>query len=129
MHVIGPGTILQSLSVRRTVAALCYIYKLSCIAEPPQLIAILPDRALPAHAARTREQLRTKHKHQLRTRHAVTAPDYQRRSFPSCVVPLWNSLPPQLLPDHLSIKSLQQFKVNVFRHLQHSRWQWATDYN
>ena len=42
LRIIGPGAILPSLAVRRTVAALSCMYKLHFITGPPQLHAVLP---------------------------------------------------------------------------------------
>ena len=42
LHFLGPGTILQSLQLRRMVAALSYLFKLHYIPGPPQVKAMLP---------------------------------------------------------------------------------------
>ena len=42
IKLIGPGTLLQSLSLRRMVAATTYLYKFHYTTDPPQLTQLLP---------------------------------------------------------------------------------------
>ena len=51
MRMIGPGTLLPSLEIRRTVAALSYLYKLQYITGPSQLTDLVPPFAGPAVSA------------------------------------------------------------------------------
>eukprot|EP00117_Sycon_ciliatum_P048285 scpid106484/ scgid34395/ len=45
MRSIGAGTMLPSLSVRRQVSGLCYLFKLHYISGPAQLTDMLPPAA------------------------------------------------------------------------------------
>ena len=54
LNVIGPGTILPSLLIRRKVSALCLLYKLMCGHGLPQVAAMCPPPALPPRHRRTR---------------------------------------------------------------------------
>ena len=45
LHVIGPGSFLPSLEVRRAVAALCFLYKLHYLPGPTILTRLLPPPA------------------------------------------------------------------------------------
>lgn len=129
LQIIGPGAILPSLAVRRSVAALSCIYKLHYIAGPPQLRSVLPPpRDHPANP-KTRSQRRsaTGHAHQLQECLPPSAPFVLTRSFPHCSVGDWNSLPPSLLTQAPHRKGLQSFKTKVYRHLRSHNWYWATD--
>ena len=46
LHVIGPGSFLPSLEVRRAVAALCFLYRLHYLPGPAILTRLLPPPAL-----------------------------------------------------------------------------------
>ena len=65
MKLVGPGTLLQSLSLRRMVAATTYLYKLHYTADPPQLTQLLPHAAAPHPNPYTRLQLKAHHQFQL----------------------------------------------------------------
>ena len=90
LRIIGPGTELQSLSLRRYVAALTYTYKLHFITGPTQLLAVLPPRLEPRDATRTRNDLRMAagHSYQLRNPLPRQAADTILRSFPHCAIQL-----------------------------------------
>ena len=59
LHLIGPGAMLQSLSIRRMVAACTYIYKLLCSNPTSPLRQLLPPSQAPrpAHVRPTRLSL------------------------------------------------------------------------
>ena len=42
LHILGPDILLQSLAARRLVATLSYMYKLMCLAGPPQITLLVP---------------------------------------------------------------------------------------
>ena len=90
LRIIGPRTELQSLSLRRYVAALTYTYKLHFITGPTQLLAVLAPRLEPRDATRTRNDLRMAagHSYQLRNPLLRQAPDTILRSFPHCSIQL-----------------------------------------
>ena len=96
-HILGPVIMLQSLRIRRIVAALAYLYKLHYTTRPPQLHAVVPP------------------------------PGYARRSFPFSVVVEWNTLPVDLLRIVPRAKGLQTFKEKVFHHLSRQNCEWSTD--
>ena len=61
---VGAGTMLPSLSVRRQVSGLCYLFKLHYISGPGQLTDMLRPPAAPEPARpRTRHQHQAKHSH------------------------------------------------------------------
>ena len=131
LHLIGPGAMLQSLSIRRMVAACIYIYKLLCSNPTSPLRQLLPPSQAPrpAHVQRTRLSLvrLDMHNYQLETGLPVNRREICRRAFPACAVPVWNALPPAVLSQPPDRKRLQSFKMSVFRHLRAQQWHWATD--
>ena len=64
LHVIGPGSFLPSLEVRRAVAALCFLYKLHYLPGSAILTRLLPPPAPPPQRE-TRMQLAVHHNCQL----------------------------------------------------------------
>jgi hypothetical protein len=128
LHIIGPGSYLPSLALRRTVGALCYLYKLhyACF---PQCVQDMkpPAAAAPARATRHSAQVAARHNQQL----ALDLPPQSRnnvlRAFPSGITNAWNALPVQLLQAPPSAKGMQSFKRNAHRHLQQTDWSWAHD--
>ena len=129
LRIIGPGAILPSLAVRRTVAALSCMYKLHFITGPPQLLAVLPPHRVSPANPRTRNQHNnaTSHAYQLSDTLPVSAPSVVKRSFPYCCIGAWNSLPDRLLSQRPHKTRFQSFKTKVYRHLRDSNWYWATD--
>jgi len=117
--LIGPAAPLQSLSHRRAIAALCYIYTLQDMSGPAQLRSILPPRLEPPVRPRTRQQHRvvSGHAYQLASTLPARCPDMLRRAFPHCVVPLWNSLPAGLFCKGMHKGGLHGFKSAVNKHL------------
>ncbi|XP_065186110.1 uncharacterized protein LOC135816933 [Sycon ciliatum] len=129
LDIIGPGTLLDYLSLRRSVAGLTYLYKLRSTDGPAQLTAMLPPPEPPRPHPKTRRQLdASHHPAYLKLDLSHSAPNYIRRSFPFCLVEVWNSFPAEMLAN-LQVKKMQTFKVNVHRHLRHKHWLWATDNN
>eukprot|EP00117_Sycon_ciliatum_P010660 scpid33236/ scgid4028/ RNA-directed DNA polymerase from mobile element jockey; Reverse transcriptase len=129
LHFLGPGTILQSLQLRRMVAALSYLFKLHYIPGPPQVKAMLPPTKPPAVASMcTRQKRQTHHAFQLKWTPPRTAPDYLLRSFPFFAITPWNNLPADLLLHEPHSRRLQTFKVNVCKDLIRKRWLWSTQY-
>ena len=94
LKTIGPDTILQTLQHRRTVSALCYMYKLLCCDPPPQLASIVPAPrpALQTPVTRAQHVLSDAHPFQLSLDLPVRCPNLARRPFPHCVVELWSGL-------------------------------------
>lgn len=130
MRIIGPGTLLQSLSARRTVAGLSYLYKLHSVPGPPQLTAMVPPPAPLILNARTRTQLdrRARHNFQLQSPLPTNSPNYLQRSFPFCLIDVWNELPPDVLTNPPALVRLQTFKCHVQKFIQQRNWLAATDY-
>ena len=131
MAIIGPQTLLQSLSHRRTVAGLTFMYKLHYVAGPPQLTSLLPQpAAVPPASPRTRTQIARTQRHplQLLPDLSHTAPDYATRSFPHSLIELWNTLPTQCLPSPPSRKGMLAFKAAIHQHLTRTHWLRATDF-
>ena len=57
LSLIGEGTIIDSLALRRTVSALCLLYKLLSGPRPTMLQPLLPAQLTPVDNPRTRHQL------------------------------------------------------------------------
>ena len=129
LGIIGPGAILPSLAIRRTVAALACLYKLQVITGPPQLLEVLPARRQQSANPRTRSDHASAagHRFQLDASLPASTPLVLKRSFPHCVLHQWNALPCDLLlhPPHRS--RMQAFKTQVYRYLRAENWMWATD--
>lgn len=127
LHIIGDGAYLPSLAVRRTVAALCYLYKLHFAEGPEMITNLLPPPAPPPLRHSTRHDHHPPHDFQL----SSSLPRHSRnnvlRAFPHNVSNMWNQLPCNLLPAKPSPKGLQPFKEKVYHHLQQANWDWATD--
>ena len=128
MKLIGPGTLLQSLSLRRMVAATTYLYKLHYTADPPQLTQLLPHAAAPHPNPHTRLQLKAHHQFQLLNPLPRNAPDYLQRSFPYSIINSWNNLPPNLLVRYPHEKGIQLFKTLACKHHIQRDWLWATNF-
>ena len=128
LHVIGPQYCLSSLSHRRNVAALSYIFKLLCLPVTSPLHSVLPilDTAstldIPATRSRTRRQ--QLHPYQLSREVHPQSRDSLLRAFPAGLTPLWNSLPATCFKSQPSLKHLQSFKVAIHKlnHLQRTCW-------
>ena len=128
MKLIGPGTLLQSLSLRRMVAATTYLYKLHYTTDPPQLTQLLPHAAAPHPNPYTRLQLKAHHQFQLLNPLPRNAPDYLQRSFPYSIIKSWNNLPPNLLVRYPHEKGIQLFKTLACKHHIQRDWLWATNF-
>lgn len=132
LKVVGSQVVTESLEFRRTISALCYLFKLQCLSGPPQLLRMVPPRAHfhPSECPRTRLQLAVCDRHAVQLRNVLPActPNSVLRSFPHNVIDLWNELPPAIMPNPLVMKNLQSFKSATARYLKKSRWLWATDY-
>eukprot|EP00117_Sycon_ciliatum_P049752 scpid9142/ scgid35229/ RNA-directed DNA polymerase from mobile element jockey; Reverse transcriptase len=129
IHIIGSGSWLPSLSLRRTVASLAYLYKLFCLDADSPLKKILPPGAQrrPQDIQPTRVSAQPTHPHQLSTNLPARTRNSCLRAFPASAVQTWNALPQSILlrPPHL--EGLQAFKCRVHRHLQLHHWSWATE--
>ena len=128
MKLIGPGTLLQSLPLRRMVAATTYLYKLHYTTDPPQLTQLLPHAAAPHPNPYTRLQLKAHHQFQLLNPLPQNAPDYLQRSFPYSIIKSWNNLPPNLLVRYPHEKGIQLFKTLACQHHIQRDWLWATNF-
>ena len=125
LHVIGPGSFLPSLQVRRAVAALCFLYKLHYLPGPAILTPLLPPPAPLPRA--TRMQLAVHHDYQLTHPQSCHSRSNVLRAFPDAIISTWNSLPSVVQQALPSSRGLQTFKTRVYHHLRSTRWQWATD--
>ena len=112
MRSIGAGAIIPSLSVRRQVSGLCYLFKLHYISGLSQLTDMLPPAAPEPARPRTRHQHQVKHSHafQLSNPLPATSPDILHRSFPFGLLTTWNALPSAILNAPPSKVALQRFK-------------------
>ena len=127
LSLIGAGTIIDSLALRRTVSALCLLYKLLSGPRLTTLQSLLPAQLTPVDNPRTRHQLSESHSFRLSLDLPVRSNATIARSFPHGYVKTWNSLPPSMLEDAPTLKGLQAFKIKVHKHLIRTNWLWATN--
>ena len=127
LALIGPGVVVDSLALRRTISGICFIYKLMCGPRVPCLQTLLPPRSTHDPLPRTRQQVRMANGHsfQLSSILPPRSQDAVRRSFPYLYIPIWNSLPPSVLQEP-SLKQLQRFKTDAYTYLLKNNWIWAT---
>ena len=121
------GTIIDSLALRRTVSALCLLYKLLSGPRLTTLQPLLPAQLTPVDNPRTRHQLSESHSFRLSLDLPVRPNATIARSFPHGYVRTWNALPPSMLEDAPTLKGLQAFKIKVHKHLIGTNWLWATN--
>ena len=127
LSLIGAGTIIDSLALRRTVSALCLLYKLLSSPRLTTLQPLLPAQLTPVDNPRTRHQLPESHSFRLSLDLPVRSNATIARSFPHGYARTWNSLPPSMLEDAPTLKGLQAFKIKVHKHLIRTNWLWATN--
>ena len=131
LSLLGQGTIVDSLVLRRTVSGLCFLYKLLSAPPPPPACPhstlCFPHNSV-AHIEnpRTRRQLATAHPFQLSLPLPVRSNDSILRAFPYGTVTAWNALPLSVLETAPTSAQLQTFKVQVHRHLLKENWLWAS---
>ena len=128
LKLIGPGSYLPSLTVRRQVAALTFLYKLHWIDGPPILTTMTPPRAVAnQHRRSTRHQQKNQHQHQLAPTLPAGARNSALRSFPHATIQDWNRLPSALLRNLPTQKGMQAFKEGAYKSLRSRDWRSATD--
>ena len=114
LHLIGPGALLQRLSIRRMVTACTLLYKLLCTNLASPLRQVLPPSQAPrlAHVHPTRHSLSRLHMHpyQFETSLPIHCRESCRRSFPSLAVPVWNALPSAVLNHPLTVNGCKLSK-------------------
>ena len=95
LALIGPGVVVDSLALRRTISSICFIYKLMCGPRVPCLQTLLPPPSTHDPLQRTREQVRfaNGHRFQLSSTLPPRSQNAVRPSFPYLYIPIWNSLP------------------------------------
>ena len=111
------STNIQSLHHRRSVAAVCTIYKMHCRNSPKILRQHLPNpRPLPSR--RTRAADTWEHHHLQVPLQATHHPDLEiyRRSFTVAGSKSWNSLPTGIVGQPTA-SGLQRFKKAAHHHL------------
>ena len=111
LSLIGAGTIIDSLALRRTVSALCLLYKLLSGPRLTTLQPLLPAQLTPVDNPRTRHQFSESHSFRLSLDLPVRSNATIARSFPHGYVRTWNALPPSMLEDAPTLKGLQAFKI------------------
>ena len=128
LSFLGPGVIVDSLELRRTISGLCLLYKLLCGPRSPCLLPLLPRHAHHTHHPRTRQQAQASSGHNLQF--SLTLPPRSNntilRSFPHALIRTWNSLPPSILHEQPHLRHLQRFKTATYRYLRKKDWLWAT---
>ena len=116
LHIIGEGTWLPSLIHRRIVAACTFLYKLFYALALNALRSILPPKAaIPRRHTRVATSSIQVHLHQLETSLPIWSKSSSLRTFPACVVPIWNDLPKSFRQDIPTAKKMQSFKFEVHK--------------
>lgn len=116
--IIGPAARLPSLSSRREVKALSYLYKLHCPETHAALKTMRPPRLVlddSRSQTRSRRAIRA-HPCPLQYTLPTKSLDNAVRSFPYSTIHAWNSLPPEFFPsDERNFKreGLKQFVRQV----------------
>ena len=108
LALIGPGVVVDSLALRRTISGICFIYKLMWGRRVPCLQTLLPPRATHGPLPRTRQQVQDRKWPQLSAFFNSTAP-IPKRSPPIFPLPLHPNLkfpPPPPPPSVLREPSL-----------------------
>ena len=75
LFFLGPGVIVDSLELRRTISCLCLLYKLMCGPRSPCLLPILPRHAHHTTHPRTRQQAEASSGHNLQFSLTLPPPD------------------------------------------------------
>ena len=121
MNIIGDG-LLDSLHHRRTVAGLCYLFKLLCNDDGSRLKGMLPPHLpQPTSPGRTRSQQESHanwHRLQFQNPLPIHSHDSVRRAFPYAVIKVWNALPSTIFPEQVTLEKMQTFKVAANRFLR-----------
>ena len=127
LSLIGPGAVVDSLALRRTISGLCVLFKLMCGARLPCMAELLPPPADYANP-RTRRQLQAAHGHCFQLKQTLPSRSHNTilQSFPNAHIPIWNSLPSSVLQEAPCLRSLQSFKSKSYKHLLKKDWLWAT---
>ena len=99
LSFLGPGVIVDSLELRRTISGLCLLYKLMCGPRSPCLLPLLPRQAHHTPHPRTQQQAQLSSEHNLQSSQTLPARSNNAilRSFPHASIKIWNFLPPSIL--------------------------------
>ena len=125
---LGPGVIVDSLELRRTINSLCLSYKLMCGPRSPCLLPLLPRHAHHTTHPCTRQQAQASsgHNRQFSLTLPLRSNNTIIHSFPHAMIRTWNSLPPSILHGQPHLRHLQRFKTATYRYLRKKDWLWAT---
>ena len=131
LALIGPGVVVDSLALRRTISGICFIYKLMCGLCVPCLQTLLPPRSTHDPLPRTRQQVRIANGHSFQP--SLTLPPRSKnavhRSFAYLYIPIWNAPPPPpsvLREPIASLKQVQRFKTEAYKYFLKNNWICAT---
>ena len=115
-------------NTQHVVAACTFLYKLFCAPPLSALRSLLPPKAaIPRRHTRLAASSIQGHLHQLETGLPIRSNSSSLRTFPACLVPIWNGLPKSLLQDAPTAKKMQSFKVGVHKYLLRKNWLGQTD--
>ena len=107
-----------------------YLFKLQCIEGPQLLLDMVPTREeVRGNRPRTRSLLRmgaNDNGHRLTIPSSVRDRNGVLRSFPNCILPIWNSLPSDAfgMEGGMCIENMQKFKVYVHNWLLERTLEW-----
>ena len=108
LSFLGPGVIVDSLELRRTISGLCLLHKLMCGPRSPCLLPLLPRQAHHIPHPRTRQQAQVSSGHNLQF--SLSLPPRSNntilRSFSHAFIKIWNSLPPSILHEQPHFRHL-----------------------
>ena len=122
-ELIGNVT-LDSLTHRRKVAGLTYLFKLQCLTGADRLKRMVPPRALKPpilrHTRARQAASTTWHKYKFDDPlvNDSRSLDNVRRAFPYAIIADWNSIPQAAFPDQFELRFMQKFKADVHKHLK-----------
>ena len=125
LRIIGGLCFLDTLSHRRKVAGLTYLYKLRCGDVPQRLLDMIPP-PLPEPTVRNIQtrgselEITSWHPFLLRNPLKHTSLELIRNSFPYCLIKDWNNLPLEFFDGCFKRSKLQRFKTSVHHFLRHS---------
>ena len=105
LSFLGPGVIVGSLELRRTISGLCMLHKLMCGPRSPCLLPLLPRQAHhtppPPPPIRVHSNKRKYQSSGHNLQFSLSLPPRSNntilRSFPHALIKTWSSLPPSIL--------------------------------
>ena len=115
-RMLGQDIPLDSLSHRRKVGCLSYLYKLKCCDVKSRVQDILPPMGVrrdTGYGTRFQARRGSPHPFQLQSTLSRRSLNLAKRSFPNVAIDDWNSLPELMFRKGIERSGLQKFKCEV----------------